>query len=258
MTNTATHPRRQAAILIIAAVLATFLVIPYQLALNPTALDVPLSKGISLGVILLVTCAQSLVMFAIVVFVGLRAARGVGLSAPVSAALADRRPVWPLVRAFAPRALVVGIVGGLVILGLDALIPVGGLQTFGTKTAWWMGLLATPYGAIAEELLMRLFLLSLLLWGLRRIAPRHPDAMFWTANVAAAVLFGLGHLPITAAMGMVLTPIVVGRAILLNGVIGVALGWLYRKDGLESAMLAHGAADIVLHVLTPLAFVALA
>jgi hypothetical protein len=36
----------------------------------------------------------------------------------------------------------------------------------------------------------------------------------------------------------------------LNGVLGVAFGRLYWKKGLESAMIAHFSADIVLHVIT--------
>jgi len=38
----------------------------------------------------------------------------------------------------------------------------------------------------------------------------------------------------------------------LNGLGGLAFGWLYWKQGLESAMMAHFLADIVLHVITPL------
>ena len=33
---------------------------------------------------------------------------------------------------------------------------------------------------------------------------------------------------------------------------GTEFGWLYRRDGLEAGMLAHGTADVVLHVVTPL------
>jgi hypothetical protein len=35
-------------------------------------------------------------------------------------------------------------------------------------------------------------------------------------------------------------------------VAGAAFGWLYWKKGLEAAMIAHGSADVVLHVLGPL------
>jgi membrane protease YdiL (CAAX protease family) len=73
-------------------------------------------------------------------------------------------------------------------------------------------------------------------------------AVLWIANIVAAVLFGLGHLPATAAL-VPLTPLVVARALVLNGVIGIGFGYLYFKRGLESAMISHFSADIVLHVL---------
>ena len=73
----------------------------------------------------------------------------------------------------------------------------------------------------------------------------HPGAL-WLATILAAVIFGLGHLPATAAL-VKLTPLLIVRAILLNGVVGVATGYLYWRYGLEAAVLAHFSADIVLH-----------
>ena len=49
-----------------------------------------------------------------------------------------------------------------------------------------------------------------------------------------------------------LTPMVIVRAIVLNAVGGIIFGWLYWKKGLESAMISHFSADIVLHVIVPL------
>jgi len=76
-------------------------------------------------------------------------------------------------------------------------------------------------------------------------------AVIWIANILAAVLFGLGHLPTTALL-VPLTPIVIARAIVLNGLLGIVFGWLYWKRGLEAAMISHFSADIVLHVLLAL------
>jgi hypothetical protein len=62
-----------------------------------------------------------------------------------------------------------------------------------------------------------------------------PTGAFWTANILAAVLFGLGHLPATAALAPLSAALVV-RAIVLNGTGGVVFGELYRRYGLEWAM----------------------
>jgi membrane protease YdiL (CAAX protease family) len=69
--------------------------------------------------------------------------------------------------------------------------------------------------------------------------------------VIAAIVFGLGHLPATA-MAMEITPAVILRAVLLNGILGVVFGWLFYRKGLEFAMISHFSVDIVLHVLLPL------
>lgn len=50
---------------------------------------------------------------------------------------------------------------------------------------------------------------------------------------------------------MPLTSIVVVRALVLNGIAGLLFGWLYWRRGLEAAVIAHFATDIVLHVLLP-------
>ena len=115
---------------------------------------------------------------------------------------------------------------------------------------------------IAEELQLRLFLLSLLALGLRglgRLAGANqrvllPVWAFWGANVIAAVLFGLGHLPATAAL-IPITGVVVVRAVVLNGTAALAFGWLFRRNGIETAMVAHFVADVVLLVIAPLILV---
>lgn len=114
------------------------------------------------------------------------------------------------------------------------------------------GLLASFYGGIVEELQLRLFLMTLLLWLVARVRGRMPgNTTFWLAILLAALLFGVGHLP-AAAHIWGLDTIVVLRTLALNAVVGIACGWLYWRRGLEMAMLAHFSADLVLHVLMPL------
>jgi membrane protease YdiL (CAAX protease family) len=72
--------------------------------------------------------------------------------------------------------------------------------------------------------------------------------VLWIANILAAIVFGLGHLP-AASLILPLTTLVVIRIILLNSIGGIIFGWLYQTRGLESAMLTHFSTDIVLHVI---------
>jgi membrane protease YdiL (CAAX protease family) len=57
----------------------------------------------------------------------------------------------------------------------------------------------------------------------------------------------VGHLP-AASRITPLTPALIGRTLLLNGIAGAVFGYLYWKRGLEAVMIAHGTADVVMHV----------
>jgi hypothetical protein len=121
-----------------------------------------------------------------------------------------------------------------------------------SNVAIWKKFLASLYGGINEEILTRLFLLSLCVRVLSTIGRARdglPGAkIFWMANVFVACLFGLGHLGSAAAM-LPITPLVILTAIILNGIASLTFGYLYWTRGLEAAMLAHFSADIVFHVI---------
>jgi Type II CAAX prenyl endopeptidase Rce1-like len=103
-------------------------------------------------------------------------------------------------------------------------------------------LTAMFYGGITEEILMRWGLMSLLVWiawkGLKQSVTLPSQGIYQGAIVLAALVFGLLHLPATAAI-VPLTPVVIIRALLLNGIVGIAFGWLFWQYSLEAAMLAH-------------------
>lgn len=104
---------------------------------------------------------------------------------------------------------------------------------------------AVLYGGIAEEILMRLFLMSLIAFILWKLFFRNtsknklPDKIFISANIISALLFAAGHLPATAAAFGALTPMLLARCFLLNGIFGLLFGRLYRRYGIWYAMAAH-------------------
>ncbi len=185
---------------------------------------------------------------------------------PILEAKLAGEKVWPRIKAILPISISIGVIGSLIIIALDKWVFGPGLvaqlgeqaQVLNLETSQpeaWKGLLASFYGGINEEILLRLFMMSVLAWLGKFISHtadgRPTTAVFWIANVLAAVLFGLGHLPATSML-LPLTPLVITRAIVLNGLLGIAFGYLYMKHGLESAMISHFSADIVLHVLLAL------
>jgi membrane protease YdiL (CAAX protease family) len=115
----------------------------------------------------------------------------------------------------------------------------------------WKGALTALYGGIVEEVLIRLFLMTFLVWVLSRFQKtqnRIPSHMYWVAILVSSLIFGLGHLPATSSFYGELTPILVTRALVGNGLLGIFFGYLYWKKGLEYSILSHMAADISLHV----------
>lgn len=251
--------------LLAAAVIATLLVLPYAMELQSSAIDLT-QLPFSLPVLIAIQTLQNAILFAVMIFAGLFFAGRVGLTTPILDSVTRGESVADKVRAILPLSIILGVFTTLVVLGLEifyfqpAMMKELGdtaaalnLQT--AQPSAWKGFLASFYGGIAEEIQLRLFVMSLLVWLGRFIsrtaAGKPTSAVFWIANILAAVLFGLGHLP-TMALLVPLTPLVIARTVVLNGLIGVVFGWLYWKRGLESAMVSHFSADIVLHVLLAL------
>lgn len=109
-------------------------------------------------------------------------------------------------------------------------------------------LAALWYGGITEEVLLRWGLMSAIAGLFAWIFARNSTPanwIFWSAILIAALLFGLGHLPATAQL-YGLSPFIIVRAIVLNGVFGIAAGWLYWRHSLEAAMIAHASVHVVL------------
>ncbi|MCM1569684.1 MAG: CPBP family glutamic-type intramembrane protease [Roseburia sp.] len=111
------------------------------------------------------------------------------------------------------------------------------------------------YGGIIEELMMRLFFMSLIAWILwklffRKYDKEHiPTKVFVIANVAAALLFAAGHIPSTISFFGTLTPLILFRCFLLNGAGGIVFGRLYRKYGIQYAMTSHAMFHIVMKLI---------
>lgn len=250
---------RSVGILWLAGVLGAIAVLPYTFALHGELLERATEEsGLGLTAVVLISLVKNALVVAAAVAIGLFVSRRVGLSTP----LVDRLfgAEQPLPR-FVALAMAVGGMVGVAILALDglvfqSLVPAE-LSGSGAALSWslvWRGALASLYGAITEEIFFRLFLLALVAWSLRALLTREAKSLspgvFWTANLLTALAFAAGHLPATAVM-VDLTAPVVARALILNGIAGLACGWLFWRRGLEAAMLAHFSVDIVLHVAMP-------
>ncbi len=165
--------------------------------------------------------------------------------------LAQRMGLWKPIK-FEKKALTRTLlisIGMGILLSLDYWTfgnAIEGIQesTAAGMTAW--GILASIlYGGIVEEILLRLFMMSLIAFLLHRLFWRNtdqdslPPKVFVIANIIAAILFTAGHLPATLIAFGELTPLILLRCFLFNGGFGIVLGWLYRKYGIAYAILCH-------------------
>ncbi len=152
--------------------------------------------------------------------------------------------------------LIITVIGALLLFPGDKLI-------FGSFNSWVneqytvsptiskiiAGLLV---GGIIEEVMIRLFLMSLFVLILKRAFYKDkkeiPDKIYVIANIITALLFAAGHIPSTMSM-TTLTPLLIFRCFLLNGGVGLTFGYLYRKYGIGYAMISHGLCHLIADIL---------
>ena len=244
-------------ILLIACIFGVILVLPYTITIQGELLqDLP----VPLYVLLAAQFIQSIVLFAVAIIVGLHLAKKVGLGLPILEGWLEGREVKSYLKSILGISIGLGILAGILIIELDYLFSLAGVtinvaQEGQVNLPAWHGFLASFYGGINEEILLRLFLMTLLVWiffKIKKTEDGKPTKVgIWLAIILAAVIFGVGHLPTVFAITTP-TPLLIVRTIILNCAGGIIFGWLYWKKGLESAMISHFSADIVLHVILPL------
>ncbi len=102
------------------------------------------------------------------------------------------------------------------------------------------------YGGVIEEVMLRLFFMSGIAFLLKIFSKKESvtDGQLIMANIISALLFAAGHLPATI-MTIGITPMIIFRCFLLNSGFGLVFGRLYRKRGIEYAMLAHAGVHVV-------------
>ena len=149
-------------------------------------------------------------------------------------------------------AAVCGTIGGMVMILSDVLF-FGRyceviLESYASKPTVPYLVAMILYGGVIEEVMLRLFIMTLIAFLLHKLFWRKnektPVAALVVANIIAAILFSVGHLPATFAL-IGNSPMILLRCFLLNGGLGLAFGRLYRRCGLRYAMIAHGLCHVV-------------
>lgn len=195
---------------------------------------------------------QSGLLLALSVWAGVVLAPKVGLRAPAFEAAATGHGIASALRPQLLPGLLAGVLGGigLFILSSNAAPP----ALAEVQQEFVLPLLARVlYGGITEELLLRWGLMTVLVWLTWRLLQRGKGSprsgYVWPAIIVSALLFGAGHVPAAMLLLEGLTVAIVLFLVGTNALFGVLFGYLFWRYGLEAAILAHGVAHMVSHVL---------
>ncbi len=236
-------------LLLLASILGGIAAFPYTCSISTFEMPKPLFLFVTAIVI------QIVIMFSIFIFTGLFLGKKTGLGTPIIEDWLKGEPVKEKIKSFLFYSIVLGIFVGLSLFILDRFVFaafVEPITAYQSEPPLWQRFLVSFYGGINEEISLRLFLMTLIVWISAKIGKAKnniPTGLtFWFAIILTSILFGLGHLPMTAQL-MKITPVVVIRAIVLNGIAGIVFGWLFWKKGLLSAIISHFSTDIILHVI---------
>lgn len=253
------HPFNMKVFLFIALLLipAAYAILPFTLTLSSTPLEL-----IGLPRLLGLTLVNVAIYIALAAC-GLFLAGKIGLGLPFVERWVRKEPMWNTFGKVLLFSILIGILFAVAVIVLDYKVFGPPLQSLiesrgivipeSVNPPPWQGALASFSAGVTEEVIFRLFGLTVLAFlGSLLFHDKEGQphlAVLWISNILIAAGFGLAHLPATAMIGIPLTPLVITRAVVLNGIGGTAFGWLYWTRGLESAMVAHFSGDIVLHVI---------
>lgn len=235
----------------IAGVVGAVAIIPYQFQMMKVKMEEerrnnPDKKIPPTPVLMLANVFQTAILLGIGAYVGTRFAPKVDLHWYMVDYWLNGNEIPYSVPVMITVAFVVGLAASIFIivvdLGFAKKMPKYNIEFPSRKQS----LLASLYGGISEEILTRLFIMTLVVYLSSLLGLG--VASYWIGILVASLLFGVLHLPAaTQAIGK--TNIVIVRTIILNAVPGIIFGYLYWQYGLEIAMIAHFAGDIGLHVL---------
>lgn len=229
----------------IAALLLTVLV------LDPSYADQAKQLGVSLELLAITTGIQSTIMLAVSVLVGLYLAPRLGFRSHVVDRVASETTLVSNVRSELRAAVGGGVAVGVILVLSNWFAPSVGDSTPGMTVE--LLLQSVPlrllYGGVTEELLIRWGVMTLVAFALWKLTGQRSDEpgsrVVWTAIVVAAILFGVLHLPAAIPVYGSLTMGIVGFVVGVNALGGIVFGWLFWRQSLEAAIIAHALAHVV-------------
>ncbi|MBQ6508634.1 MAG: CPBP family intramembrane metalloprotease [Flexilinea sp.] len=241
--NSAEKALRFVLCLLPAAAIGGWFIAKYQSALlAPEVIESAAAQVGGMNTLIGITVLQTVLYAAVCGFFGYILSEKIGLMRPFRL---ESRPALQTLLITIPAAILFSLDPWVFGKFLPEIATVDEAEL--SPDSWMASIL---YGGIIEEIMMRLFFMSLIAWLLWKIFFRKqaavPEGVIIGANFTAAILFAAGHLPFTLSLFGRLTPVILLRCFLLNGGAGLIFGRLYRKYGIQYAMLSH----VLFHIIS--------
>lgn len=217
----------------ILCIIGSLAVLPYLQCLGAMSPSTPLRN------ILLMTVLQSALFFGLICWLSSKILPKTDL-----APFTFKKPLQTIVY----PAVISGVLLSFAIFFADKTLFHSPLSSTAAPP-FWVATLASLYGGVNEEVLLRLFLFTLLYFLLNKcckINKENKTISLWTVNIIVALLFGLGHLPAAFKLPSP-SAVDIVRILFLNGLGGILFGWLYWSRGLWTAIGAHFVTDLMIH-----------
>jgi hypothetical protein len=191
------------------------------------------------------------VLVAGLTFFGLRMSRLAGME---TAQVSEGKQTFGEI--FRP-AVLTGVGLGAIVAVLNRLLPVPALfPAPHSLPSLDANLLKALYGGIFEELFLRLLAIpsiAILIFSIEKTlsqkmnwAPRKP--VMWLSISLVALLYGCANLAVAAQYSQPITIYIAAQVLLSHGFLGIALGWLFWRKGIEAAIVAHLTTNLFLLV----------
>lgn len=237
------RPMRRALILLAAGLVAVT-----SLALAPLEQSRPPGLAIDDAAFRALALINPAVLTIAAIAIGCWLAPKVALDAPIASALAERRPVGPVLR----RQIGPAVIAGVAVAVILVCYGWGSRDWFANApaAASFQPPLVSKlfYGGIAEELLLRWGMMTLLVWFAWKLSASRqpvPSWCYWAGAGIAALVFAIGHLPLLYTLIPEPPAPLIGAVMTGNAIPGVIFGWLYWRYGLETAMIAHASSHAI-------------
>jgi len=236
-------------------VVGTLINIPFsrevkRLNLVAGNIDVKLNESIVNDIIPILV--NSLILGAILVFIGLWVSSKANLGAPVLARIFSRKPVNELINwKSILSSVILSTLVALFLLGLFKLqsefYPISGKIPRPSKPFY---ALVSFSAGISEEIMFRLGIMSLIITVIQFLnkVDKPSNKTIWIGIIISSIFFGLIHLPLSKKF-VELTPFTIGVTMIGNLITGSTFGWIFWKRGLLVAIISHIAFDLVFHVI---------